>query len=123
MNSRTVYPSPVAELGYRAGQADAAWVFDGNTPEPVYGACLRLDHDGDPAWWDHYGPAGPGPLAGEWADAPTPATLAAELDIDPDSSPDELHTACGDYEDAYLDGWRDALLSTASYHSAQPAAS
>ncbi len=68
------------ELGADAARAAASWVLDGNATAEHYRALLALIEDGDPSADDHL-PAMPG-LSGEWADSPTPATLADELGLD-----------------------------------------
>lgn len=90
-----------ASLGTDAGKSAASWAFDGNTDTNVYRKVLTGLEDGDPAILDAYGPAS-GWLSGEWADAPTPQTLAGDLSLDETNDPDgeilaELATA---YEEA-----------------------
>jgi hypothetical protein len=65
------------ELGRRAARAVASWTVDGNTKPEFVATVLRMAEDGDPVLWD-YLPAQP-TLSGEWADDPTPASLARDI--------------------------------------------
>jgi len=78
------YITAAAKAGRDAGKAAASWRFDGNTPEATYTEFLRGHEDGDPLVLDFFGPAS-GWLSGEFADAPTPTTLAADLGLDSDT--------------------------------------
>jgi hypothetical protein len=93
-----------AELGRCAGYAAATWVFDGNTAPETYARVLRGIEDGDPEILDAYRMPD---LSGEYADDPTPATLAAMLELDPEDEDQaaELEDCC----DAYCDGASEAF--------------
>lgn len=89
--------------------------------------CIRLDDEGDPDWWDHFGPAS-APLSGEWADGMTPSGLARSVGLpycDPelaglewlgtDADAQVMDEICDAYEQAYYDAWRDEVLRMARY--------
>jgi hypothetical protein len=65
------------ELGVQAATDAASWVLDGNTGADHIRRVLAMLDNGDPQA-DDYLPARPD-LSGEWADAPTPASLAHDL--------------------------------------------
>lgn len=94
------YEAEARKLGAERGLAAASWVFDGNTPQRTYRAFLRAWDDGDPVL-DNYAPTS-GWLSGEWADTPTPDTLARDLGI---TDPDEIDAACDAYEDAATEAY------------------
>lgn len=85
--------------GRNAGHAAASWCFDGNTTEATYRHFLKGLDDGDPAVLDAFNPPN---LSGEWADSPTPRTLADDYNLDEDNDPDgwRLDEACTAWEDA-----------------------
>lgn len=85
--------------GRSAGLAAASWVFDGNTTLATYRRTLEGLRDGDPAVYDAFRSPD---LSGEWADAPTPATLADDYGIDEARDPD------GDLLDEVCDVWQAA---------------
>lgn len=64
-------------MGKNAARAAASWVADGNSDTEVLRRLLEALEDGDPAAWDSL-PHEPN-LSGEWADDPTPSTLASEI--------------------------------------------
>ncbi len=102
------------DLGTAAGRTGASWVFDGNTADSTYQECVRLDNDGDPEWWDRFGPPN-GPLSGEWADSETPRSLATSVGLENSTDPDGelLPTLCGEYESAYSDSWHTEVMRLA----------
>ena len=106
------YKRAAQDMGATAGRAVATWVFDGNTSESTYEECVRLDNDGDPAWYDHFGARAP--LSGEWADEPTPAALAEALGVEPDS--DDMGDLCSAYEDAYYAAYHEEVMRMAYDH-------
>lgn len=63
--------------GVEAAKSAATWVLDGNTPGSTYAHVLKLMDAGDPRV-DEYLPASPN-LSGEWADDPTPESLARDI--------------------------------------------
>ena len=107
-------------LGAEHGRAGGTWVTDGNTTDATYRDIIDRDEEGDPEWWDRYGPAS-GPLSGEWADDMSPDSLLRELGIDLgtlqdwDSSQEFEASVCDAYEQAYYDAWRDEVLRMARY--------
>jgi hypothetical protein len=105
------YEDAAEALGTEHGRAGASWVFDGNTSDETYRECVRMDEEGDPEWFDYFGPTS-GPLSGEWADSLTPAALAEAIGLD-DPSPEVLDDVCRTYEDAYDNAWRDEVMRVA----------
>lgn len=100
------------QQGREAGERAASWVIDGNTKHEAIVALVKLFDDGDPST-DDYLPARPS-LAGEWADSPTPQSLAADI-IGADwkthgyNAPDLLP---GDVVDALADAWEEGASET-----------
>lgn len=87
-------------MGREAGESAASWyVFhDENAKANV----LRGIRDGDPAIMDTF----PYPnLSGEWADAPTPKSLAEDIGLDPESEQYDwlIDAICTEWEDAARD--------------------
>src|SRR4051794_29870661 len=64
-------------LGVDAAKSAASWVTDGNATDAHYARLIRMMDEGDPQLWDHL-PTMPN-LSGEWADAPTSQSLAADI--------------------------------------------
>jgi hypothetical protein len=89
------------ELGRERGKAAASWVFDGNTTDETYRTFLRLYDDGDPLI-DQFAITASGWLSGEYADDPSPTTLARDLDLPTETDEDlaALNEACNTYEEA-----------------------
>ena len=97
--------------GKSAGKAMASWVFDGNTDPANYARILKGIQDGDPEVLDNL--ATPN-LSGEWADDPTPQTLAYDLGIETDDG--RLDDLCTLWEDAaHLAFWGE-IERTCRYH-------
>lgn len=93
--------------GKRTGEAAASWVFDGNTPQETYQRVLKGLDDGDPAVYDSLRTPN---LSGEYADDPTPRTLAEDYDITEERDPDGflLDKVCTAWEDAASQAfWRE----------------
>lgn len=89
--------------GLAAGRAAGSWVVDGNTTREAAVRMLWDYADGDPVVMDLC----PSPLSGEWADGPTPQSLAAEYGVD---DADELADVCDEYERGFAEGfWQQAL--------------
>lgn len=65
------------EMGRDAGRAAATWSCDGNSDINERRRVLAMLNDGDPEAYD-YLPNTPN-LSGEWADDPTPNSLAYDL--------------------------------------------
>lgn len=81
------------EDGRSAGHAAGTWVIC-NIDEREARETLAAIDDGDPAAMDRLAPHS-GWLSGEWADDPTPATLAREADCD---DPDCIVAMCDAFE-------------------------
>ena len=97
--------------GKSVGEAMASWVFDGNTDQDTYARMLKGIQEGDPDILDNLRTPN---LSGEWADEPTPASLAYDLGIDPDD--DRLDHLCQMWEDAaHLAFWGE-IERVCKYH-------
>lgn len=95
------------KLGVEAAQAAASWAADGNTDAAAIARLLEMMEAGDPAL-EQYLPPTPD-LSGEWADGPTPTSLALEVtSIDPDDD-DESWAAT---VDALADAWEQGVADT-----------
>ena len=97
--------------GKSAGKAMASWVFDGNTDPANYARILKGIQDGDPVVLDNLTTPN---LSGEWADDPTPQTLADDLGIETDD--DRLDDLCTLWEDAAHRAFWDEIERTCKYH-------
>jgi hypothetical protein len=65
--------------GALAGENAAAWAFDGNTSLETYARILKGIEEGDPEILDAFNTPN---LSGEYADGPTPASLADQYGIE-----------------------------------------
>lgn len=97
----------VTELGREHGRNVGSWVIDGDTSEETCREILQAIEDGDPGF------EAPAPLSGEWADWPTPQTLADDLELDEEHRGSELDQICTDYELAYYEAWQDEVVRSA----------
>ena len=90
--------------GREAGINAASWVFDGNTPRASYARVLKGLDEGDPAVLDSINAPN---LSGEWADSPTPVSLASDYGLDDKRDPDGLicEEACEAWENAASDSF------------------
>lgn len=77
MNITDAHLEQARELGREAGRAAGSWAAGGNTSAEHARKVLAMLADGDPASESHL-PAYPD-LSGEWADAPTPRSLVADI--------------------------------------------
>lgn len=102
------------KLGKAAGLSAASWAFDGNTSDENYRTFLQMSDDGDPGIGDVYGPRGW--LAGEYADDPTPRSLAEDLGIDQEDG-DRIERACDAYEEAAEEAYWAELERVARLHA------
>jgi hypothetical protein len=91
-------------LGVQAAESAASWTVNGNTSSDHVVRVLAMLKDGDPVA-DEYLPARPN-LSGEWADAPTPYTLARDI-TGQDSIADDWETV-----DAIADAWEAGVSET-----------
>lgn len=103
-----------AGMGAEHGEIAASWYFDGNTTEDTYRAVLQGIEDNDPAILDTFPSA---PLSGEWADAPTPATVLDALGVseDDDAAPEYLDA----YEQSFYSASADEIERVARYQLAE----
>lgn len=104
---RTDYLAEAKRLGVEAAISAASWVADGNSDVEERRQVLRMLEDGDPAV-DTCLPDRP-TLSGEWADDPTPASLAEDVGLcyyadAGDADPDLI--------DAICDAWEDGVAET-----------
>jgi hypothetical protein len=91
-------------MGVAAAEAAASWCVDGNSdPEGIRRVLAMLD-DGDPMAYDLL-PQAPN-LSGEWADAPTPDTLADEI------LGDARPVDGAEYVDEITDAWEAGVSAT-----------
>ena len=97
--------------GKSVGEAMASWVFDGNTTQETYAKVLRGIQGGDPVVLDNLTTPN---LSGEWADEPTPNSLASDLCIQTDD--DRLDDLCTLWEDAACQTFWDEIERTCRYH-------
>ena len=67
-------------MGRDAGETAGSWACDGNTDPAAIRRVLRMLDNGDP-FADYYLPQYPD-LSGQWADSPTPDSLAREIMAD-----------------------------------------
>lgn len=106
------------DLGAEHGRAAASWYFDGNTSAETYRAVLQGIEEGDPEIYDTF-PSGP--LSGEWADSPTPQTLAEQLALSTilgaDYDPEALDEFCSAYEDGFYEASSAEIERVARYHA------
>jgi hypothetical protein len=97
MDNLTQYENEAREMGRQAGIAAASWVIDGNTSQEHIQRMVKMLDDGDPEFYDWINPPN---LSGEWADDPTPGTLAYEItDLDSD------YPGFDQIVDAIADAW------------------
>lgn len=102
-------------LGCEAAVAAASWVIDGNTSAEHITRVLAMLDDGDPMAYD-YLPARPD-LSGEWADAPTPASLYEDIIGESYSEADDdaglaSETLVGSVLDKIADAWEAGVSDT-----------
>jgi hypothetical protein len=107
--------SEARDMGRAHGQAAASWYFDGNTTDETYRLVLQGIEDGDPEVLDSFPSA---PLSGEWADDPTPQTLAEDLGLDNEDDDEAavLDDACSAYEDAFYQSVHEEIERMAREH-------
>jgi hypothetical protein len=90
--------------GRRAGEAAASWVFDGNTDRETYERVLKAFDEGDPVVYDWFRSPD---LSGEWADSPTPQTMADEWGMEPDD--ERLDDLCTLWEERATETFWDEI--------------
>jgi hypothetical protein len=115
--ARVAQAHRASRLETALGHTAAERVFDGNTDTTAYPRCLRLDADGDPRWWDEFGPT-TGALSDEWAEAMTPHSLMAALGVAQEDNPYGVWETvlCDRYEEAFRTAWHDKVIRTARHH-------
>lgn len=102
MTTTNTYEQQAYELGCEHARNAAAWVTDGNTTQEHIARLVAMLENGDPAA-DQFLPVEPN-LGGEWADSPTPLSIAREISGDKDFDHDELIDAMADaYENGVTD--------------------
>ena len=102
--------------GRNAGKSAASWVFDGNTKDETYKRVLQGIKDGDPEILDAFRTPN---LSGEYADDPTPQTLAEDYDLDSDNDPEgwRLDEACTAWENAASDAFWAEVERVCLFHT------
>lgn len=90
------------ELGRKAGRCAGSWAADGNTSVEHARKVLAMMEAGDPAA-EQFLPCPPN-LSGEYADDPTPLSVAREVTGDDDPS--------GDVVDALAEAWEEGAMET-----------
>lgn len=83
----TKHEQDAFNAGRDAALSAASWVIDGNTKREHIARVVELLDDGDDIY--PYLPAAP-TLSGEWADDPTPLSLAREITGDDDPGADVI---------------------------------
>lgn len=101
----------IRDAGRDHGKGAASWYFDGNTSQETYEAVLRGIDDGDPVILDTLPHS---PLSGEWADDPTPTTLARDFEL----AEEDVDEACEAYEDGFYEAVHAEIERVARYHAA-----
>ncbi len=101
------------ELGKEHGTNVGSWVIDGNTSAETARAIIQGYDDGDPGICDME----PAPLSGEWADSPTPQTLADELELAEEYRGSELDQLCTEYELGFSEGYWDEVIRSAKVYA------
>jgi hypothetical protein len=111
MLNTTALSDQAFEIGKEHGSNAGTWIIDGNTSRETAVAIIRGYEDGDPEIMDME----PSPLSGEWADSPTPSTLADELGLAEEHRGSELDQLCTDYEIGFGQGfWFEVTKSAAA---------
>lgn len=91
--------SEARRMGREDGVRAASWTWDGNTSRETAERIVKLFDDGDPEVYNcFYAPS----LSGEYADGPTPQSLARYLGMDDDD--DRAEWLVDDLATAYEDG-------------------
>ena len=91
--------SAARRMGREDGLRAASWTWDGNTSRKTAERIVKLFEEGDPEVYDFfYAPN----LSGEYADEPTPHSLARDLGLDDDDNRAEwlVDDLARTYEDA-----------------------
>jgi hypothetical protein len=91
------YQREAYELGKEHARNAASWVTDGNESDDSRLNKLSMIADGDPEVFD-YLPREPN-LSGEFADDPTPLSLARDITGQDDPDPDLTDTLAQAYDD------------------------
>jgi hypothetical protein len=94
------------ELGVTAAKNAASWAYDGNMSQRDIELRIKGLDEGDPAVWDLL-PNEPN-LSGEWADAPTPLSVARAI-LGTDIDDQELYDAEPELADAWERGVADTF--------------
>lgn len=92
-------------LGREAGENAASWCIDGNTTDETKARIIRGYDDGDPEIMDMFRLPD---LSGEYADGPTPRSLAEDIGIEEDD--ERMDGACTAWEEAVSKSfWRELI--------------
>ncbi len=96
-------------LGREHGTAAGSWVVDGNSSTETLRAVIRASEAGE--FFESIAPELSGPLSGEWAGDPTPATLAEALEVSEES--DDFGEICDAYEAGYFEAFEAEAVRSA----------
>jgi hypothetical protein len=105
------------ERGADAARDAASWTCDGNGDPAQYARTLQMLDDGDPETYDNRLPRYPD-LSGEWADDPTPDSLAREITGSDDVSPELTDLLANAFESGVSDTFEDACVTELRKHAA-----
>lgn len=104
--------------GEEAARASATWCADGNSDPEAIARLLRMLGDGDPEA-EAYMPARPN-LSGEFADDPTPLSLARDITGQDDPSADLLDAIADAYEEGVSEVFETACEEELRKHLPEP---
>lgn len=104
------YTNIAYERGREHGDAEASWLFDGNTTTETYKTFLYLYNGCELP--DEYCPRDP--LSGEWAGESSTELIGDLLDC-AGNDHEECDAIAEAYEQGYREGWYDRLVDTAEY--------
>lgn len=108
---KTTHPHAIEayKLGVAAAEAAASWAADGNSDPAAIRQTLAMLEQGDPEAYDRL-PAYPD-LSGEWADAPTPHSLARDITGEPDTSERVIGLLMDEWERGVSETFEDACVA------------
>lgn len=103
------YLDSARALGIQHALAAAGWAVDGDTTAYHARRMLAMLEEGDPEAYD-YLPREPN-LSGEYADDPTPLSLARDITGEDDPDPDTIDALADAYEDGVAEAFSPACES------------
>jgi hypothetical protein len=99
------WETEAAQAGIQAAKDSASWTVDGNQDVAERARVLAMMRDGDPQAFD-YLPSSPD-LSGEWADGPTPRSIAVEI-AGAEPSPETVDVIADAWESGVSDAFESA---------------